>query len=447
MEVVVSNPGPPQQLQTSPQALMVVEPALDEQELKTPKKRAETWVQDEIKALIALRKEMDTLFNTSKSNKHLWEQISLKMKERGYERSATMCTDKWRNLLKEFKKAKHLDRGGSAKVACYKDLEELLGDRVKTQTPSKATTPAAASKIETPSSLLTPASKAMGEEEAMGEGGEAMGRGESFLQMLVGGDGSGGFDGFNKLNVTTRSALNLERRLDHDGHPSAIPSTDAMGQSVLMPANGITPPQAQWNWRDSNSNGLHRSATNVGPEVVLGLPHQGPAGGRHVETPSNWVNQSNATAPLNGGERRSAGAPMGKIIVVKCGDIARRIRIDGPFESIKESIKTAFGLRSKRGFWLEDEEGVVQTISRDMPSGEFTLNLDPGITVKICSYEGERLTGNTESKTLYSEEDFREFLTRRGWAGLREVGGFKDIDSVEELRPGAVYQRAWIVVA
>ncbi|CAM6098445.1 unnamed protein product [Calypogeia fissa] len=406
MEVVVSNPGPPQQLQTSPQALMVVEPALDEQELKTPKKRAETWVQDEIKALIALRKEMDTLFNTSKSNKHLWEQISLKMKERGYERSATMCTDKWRNLLKEFKKAKHLDRGGSAKVACYKDLEELLGDRVKTQTPSKASTPAAASKIETPSSLLTPASK-----------------------------------------VTTRSALNLERRLDHDGHPSAIPSTDAMGQSVLMPANGITPPQAQWNWRDSNSNGLHRSATNVGPEVVLGLPHQGPAGGRHVETPSNWVNQSNATAPLNGGERRSAGAPMGKIIVVKCGDIARRIRIDGPFESIKESIKTAFGLRSKRGFWLEDEEGVVQTISRDMPSGEFTLNLDPGITVKICSYEGERLTGNTESKTLYSEEDFREFLTRRGWAGLREVGGFKDIDSVEELRPGAVYQRAGIVVA
>ena len=42
-----------------------------------------------------------------KSNKHLWEQISSEMREKGFDRSPTMCTDKWRNLLKEFKKAKH----------------------------------------------------------------------------------------------------------------------------------------------------------------------------------------------------------------------------------------------------------------------------------------------------------------------------------------------------
>ena len=30
-------------------------------------------------------------------------------------RSPTMCTDKWRNLLKEFKKAKHQDRGRKKK--------------------------------------------------------------------------------------------------------------------------------------------------------------------------------------------------------------------------------------------------------------------------------------------------------------------------------------------
>ena len=30
-------------------------------------------------------------------------------------RSPTMCTDKWRNLLKEFKKAKHRDRGRKKK--------------------------------------------------------------------------------------------------------------------------------------------------------------------------------------------------------------------------------------------------------------------------------------------------------------------------------------------
>ncbi|KAK9682335.1 hypothetical protein RND81_10G066000 [Saponaria officinalis] len=71
------------------------------------KKQAETWVQEETQNLINLRREMDSLFNTSKSNKHLWEEISLKMREHGFDRSPTMCTDKWRNLLKEFKKVKN----------------------------------------------------------------------------------------------------------------------------------------------------------------------------------------------------------------------------------------------------------------------------------------------------------------------------------------------------
>ena len=76
---------------------------------------------------------MDSLFNTSKSNKHLWEQISAKMRERGFDRSPTMCTDKWRNLLKEFKKAKLMGNGnngnGSAKMSYYKEIEEILRER------------------------------------------------------------------------------------------------------------------------------------------------------------------------------------------------------------------------------------------------------------------------------------------------------------------------------
>lgn len=100
-----------------------------------PKKRAETWVQEETRVLISLRKEIDMLFNTSKSNKHLWDNISLKMREKGFDRSPTMCTDKWRNLLKEFKKAKqnHQDGNGSgsAKMNYYKDIEEILSERNK----------------------------------------------------------------------------------------------------------------------------------------------------------------------------------------------------------------------------------------------------------------------------------------------------------------------------
>lgn len=99
-------------------------------DLKTPKKRAETWVQEETRVLIGLRREIDSLFNTSKSNKHLWDQISMKMREKGFDRSPTMCTDKWRNLLKEFKKAKqNQDRNGSAKMSYYKEIEEILRER------------------------------------------------------------------------------------------------------------------------------------------------------------------------------------------------------------------------------------------------------------------------------------------------------------------------------
>lgn len=98
-----------------------------------PKKRAETWAQEETRALISLRKEIDFLFNTSKSNKHLWENISMKMRGKGFDRSPTMCTDKWRNLLKEYKKTKqnNPDGNGNGKMSFYKDIEEIMRERSK----------------------------------------------------------------------------------------------------------------------------------------------------------------------------------------------------------------------------------------------------------------------------------------------------------------------------
>ncbi|XP_021892627.1 trihelix transcription factor GT-1-like isoform X4 [Carica papaya] len=114
------------------QQMILGESSSEDHEVKVPKKRAETWVQEETRSLIALRREMDGLFNTSKSNKHLWEQISAKMREKGFDRSPTMCTDKWRNLLKEFKKAKQQERtAGSAKMLYYKEIEEILRERTK----------------------------------------------------------------------------------------------------------------------------------------------------------------------------------------------------------------------------------------------------------------------------------------------------------------------------
>ncbi|KAK4429723.1 Trihelix transcription factor GT-1 [Sesamum alatum] len=328
-----------------------------------PKKRAETWVQEETRALISLRKELDLLFNTSKSNKHLWDSISLKMREKGFDRSPTMCTDKWRNLLKEYKKAKQNNQdgngNGSAKMSCYKDIEEILRERSKNG-PSWKSSAAACNN----------------------DGGGGGSKVDSFMQFADKGIDDNSLT-FGPVEANGRSTLNLERRLDHDGHPLAITAADAVG------ASGVSP----WNWR---------------------------------ETPGN-VEHSNTYG--------------GRVITVKLGDYTKRIGIDGTADAIKEAIKSAFRLRTKRAFWLEDEDNVVRTLDRDMPLGNYTLHVDEGLTIKVCFYEeSEHLPVHTEAKTFYTEDDFRDFLSRRGWTCLREYNGYRNIDSMDELCPGAIYR-------
>ncbi|MBA0755686.1 hypothetical protein Gogos_000138, partial [Gossypium gossypioides] len=214
---------------------------------------------------------MDGRFNTSKSNKHLWEKISAMMRKKGFDRSPTMCTDKWRNLLKEFKKAKHPDRGsGSVKMCYYKEIEEILRGRTKES--YKAPTP--------PPKL------------------------DSFMHFSD--------------KASGRPALNLERGLDYDGHPLAIITANAVA------ASGVPP----WNWRET---------------------------------------------PGNGGDRLPYG---GRVITVKYGDYTQRIGIDGTTEAIREAIKSAFRLRTKRAFWLEDEDHIIRSLDREMPLGNYTLHLD-----------------------------------------------------------------------
>ncbi|KAG2323719.1 hypothetical protein Bca52824_006447 [Brassica carinata] len=336
------------------QILLLAESSSEDHEVKAPKKRAETWVQDETRSLIMFRRGMDGLFNTSKSNKHLWEQISAKMREKGFDRSPTMCTDKWRNLLKEYKKAKHHDRGNvSAKMSYYKEIEDILRERSKKQYSKSPPN-------------TTPIAKV-----------------DSFMQFT-----DKGFDdpsiSFGSTEANGRPALNLERSLDHDGHPLAITAVDA------VPANGVPP----WNWRETPGNG--------------GDGHGQPFGGR--------------------------------VITVKFGDYTRRIGVDGTAEAIKETIRSAFRLRTRRAFWLEDEDQVVRCLDRDMPLGNYLLHVDDGLAIRVCHYdESNQLPVHTEEKIFYTEEDYRDFLARRGWTCL-QVDGFRNIDNMDDLQPGAVYR-------
>ncbi|GMI99776.1 GT-1 [Hibiscus trionum] len=301
------------------QQMMLGESSGDDPELKAPKKRAETWVQDETRCLIAFRREMDGLFNTSKSNKHLWEQISAKMREKGFDRSPTMCTDKWRNLLKEFKKAKHQDRGsGSAKMSYYKEIEEILRERTKNA-------------YKTP----TPPPKV-----------------DSFMHFADKGFEDAGIS-FGSVEASGRPTLNLERRLDHDGHPLAIAAADAVA------ASGVAP----WNWRE------------------------------------------------------------------------RPLEMVGTVKHMEE------GLRTKRVFWLEDEDRIVRSLDREMPIGNYTLHLDEGLAIKVCLYdESDHIPVHTEDKIFYVEDDYREYLARRGYTGLREIDGYRNIDNFDDLRTNAIYR-------
>ncbi|XP_076940408.1 trihelix transcription factor GT-4-like [Bidens hawaiensis] len=315
------------------------------------KKRAETWVKEETRTLILLRHEIDSLFNTSKSNKHLWERISLKMREKGFDRSPTMCTDKWRNLLKEFKKVKESNGNGFSgntnnnnnnnKMQFYKEVEEVIRDRNKSN-----------SKV------------------------------DSFMHFSDKGVEDTGI-AFGPVEGDARGALNLERGLDQEGHPLAITATDTMA------ASGASP----WNWRET---------------------------------------------PANGVQNNSYG---GRVISVKLGDYTRRIGIAGSPDAIKETIKSAFRLRTNRSFWLEDVDNIVRTIDRDMPLGNYTLHVDEGLMIKVCLFdEPDHVPVHTEDKIFYTEDDFRDFLSRRGWICLREYNGYQNVDVMDELCPGVIYR-------
>ncbi|KAG6508848.1 hypothetical protein ZIOFF_034230 [Zingiber officinale] len=536
-------PSPPQ----PQQQMLLGDSSGDDHEVKAPKKRAETWIQEETRSLISFRREIDGFFNTSKSNKHLWEQISAKMREKGFDRSPTMCTDKWRNLLKEFKKAKHQSKGsGSAKMSYYKELDELLKERSKKASFKSSSVSKVDTYLQFPDKGLEDANTPFGSVEVRATssyGGKVVVEGTRAAQstpaMYLIKDGA--------MPSTSRSPLNLDRTLEHDRHPLAITAADAVA------ANSVPP----WNWRDAS------------------------------------VNDNSASY-------------VGRVILVKWGDFSRKLGVDGTADAIKEAIKSAFGLRTKRAFWLEDEDNVVRSFDREMPLGSYTLHLDEAqstaaapsrkilmadnasetsgisanpmsssgqvqpvftmagtggsglqivseklsetnyaswavavelyveghdkldilhgtkvkpdekdpsfrtwrrdniqlmtwmlnsvnsgikqvilhnktaydmwktleqmygrrhdmlrtsrddrrqvvdvsvllnpvfycVTIKVCIYDD---TGpvRTEEKTLYTEDDFHDFLSHRGWMGLRELSSFKNVDSLNELHPGAMYQ-------
>lgn len=61
------------------------------------------WSIQETRDFLMIRAELDPTFMETKRNKLLWEVISTKMKEKGYNRSSDQCKCKWKNLVTRYK--------------------------------------------------------------------------------------------------------------------------------------------------------------------------------------------------------------------------------------------------------------------------------------------------------------------------------------------------------
>ncbi|KAF5460441.1 hypothetical protein F2P56_020305 [Juglans regia] len=82
------------------------------------------WPRQETLALLKIRSEMDAVFRDASLKGPLWEDISRKLGEMGYKRSAKKCKEKFENVDKYYKRTKE-SRAGRQDGKSYKFFSEL----------------------------------------------------------------------------------------------------------------------------------------------------------------------------------------------------------------------------------------------------------------------------------------------------------------------------------
>ncbi|XP_031494413.1 trihelix transcription factor GTL1-like isoform X2 [Nymphaea colorata] len=124
------------------------------------------WPRQETLALLKIRSEMDAAFRDATLKGPLWEDVSRKLAELGYNRSSKKCKEKFENVHKYYKRTKEgrAGRQDGKNYRFFKQLEALHGSTsgtsnaisTSTTTPVAVTTvaapppPAAASTIHSP---------------------------------------------------------------------------------------------------------------------------------------------------------------------------------------------------------------------------------------------------------------------------------------------------------
>ncbi|CAL9068082.1 unnamed protein product [Musa banksii] len=98
------------------------------------------WPRQETLALLKIRSEMDAAFRDATIKGPLWEEVSRKLAELGYERSAKKCKEKFENVHKYYKRKKD-GRAGRQDGKTYRFYSEL--EALHLTGGGGATTPAA----------------------------------------------------------------------------------------------------------------------------------------------------------------------------------------------------------------------------------------------------------------------------------------------------------------
>ncbi|XVE76561.1 hypothetical protein DITRI_Ditri12bG0183200 [Diplodiscus trichospermus] len=116
---------PPQQQQQQPYQQVPISVNVDTD-------RFPQWSIQETKEFLMIRAELDRSFMETKRNKLLWEVISTRMRERGYNRSAEQCKCKWKNLYTRYKGCETME--GEAmrqQFPFYNEMQAIFSARMQ----------------------------------------------------------------------------------------------------------------------------------------------------------------------------------------------------------------------------------------------------------------------------------------------------------------------------
>ncbi|XVF53247.1 hypothetical protein PTKIN_Ptkin05aG0084400 [Pterospermum kingtungense] len=112
------------------------------------------WPRQETLALLKIRSDMDATFRDASVKGPLWEDVSRKLAELGYKRSAKKCKEKFENVHKYYKRTKE-GRAGRQDGKSYKFFSEL--EALHTPSASASATTTAAANVSTPVTAAIPA--------------------------------------------------------------------------------------------------------------------------------------------------------------------------------------------------------------------------------------------------------------------------------------------------